>query len=49
MTLDTGHDRARLAPLAEEEDDIECHDELRASPASQASAEVQVWKVHTSG
>nr|XP_006986808.2 sodium channel protein type 11 subunit alpha [Peromyscus maniculatus bairdii] len=45
MTLDTGHNRARLAPLAEEEDDIECHDELRASPASQASAEVQTCDV----
>lgn len=48
MTLDSGHGRPRLAPLAEEEDDFECFDEFRASRISQAGAEVQVWKVHTS-
>ena len=48
MTLDSGHCRPRLAPLAEEEDDFECFDEFRASRISQAGAEVQVWKVHNS-
>ncbi|XP_057622541.1 sodium channel protein type 11 subunit alpha [Chionomys nivalis] len=45
MTLDSGHGRPRLAPLAEEEDDFECFDEFRASRISQAGAEVQICDV----
>ncbi|KAL6065358.1 hypothetical protein STEG23_005988, partial [Scotinomys teguina] len=45
MTLDPGHVGARLAPLAEEEDDSECCRELRASSISQAGAEVQTQDV----
>ncbi|XP_040596069.1 sodium channel protein type 11 subunit alpha [Mesocricetus auratus] len=40
-TWDTEHDGARLAPLAEEEDDTECYGELRVPSVSQAGARVQ--------
>ncbi|XP_005348271.1 sodium channel protein type 11 subunit alpha [Microtus ochrogaster] len=45
ITLDSGHGRPRLAPLAEEEDDFECFDEFRASRISQTGAEVQTCDV----
>lgn len=48
MTLYTGQAGAPLAPLAKEEDDMECCHECDTPPTSQPSDEVQVWKVHTS-
>jgi voltage-gated sodium channel type XI alpha len=48
MTLYTGQAGAPLAPLAKEEDDMECCGECDASPTSQPSEEAQVWKVRTS-
>lgn len=47
MTLYTGQAGAPLAPLAEEEDVMECCGECGAPPTSQPSAGVQVWKVRT--
>lgn len=46
-TLNIGHDRTWLAPLAEEEDDIESPEEDNAQPVTQPEARKQVWKVHT--
>lgn len=43
-TWTAGHEGARLAPLAEEEDDMEGYGELRVPSVSQAGAKVQVWK-----
>lgn len=48
MTLYTGQAGARLAPLAEEEDDMECCGECSTPPTSQPTAGAQVWKVRTS-
>lgn len=48
MSLYAGQARAPLAPLAEEEDDMECCGECGTPPTPQPSARVQVWKVCTS-
>ncbi|XP_003505988.1 sodium channel protein type 11 subunit alpha [Cricetulus griseus] len=44
-TWTAGHEGARLAPLAEEEDDMEGYGELRVPSVSQAGAKVQTYDV----
>ncbi|XP_004420015.1 PREDICTED: sodium channel protein type 11 subunit alpha [Ceratotherium simum simum] len=45
-TLSVEHDRTWLAPLAEEEDDIECPDENDAQPVTQPEAGKQASELH---
>ncbi|XP_003794518.1 sodium channel protein type 11 subunit alpha [Otolemur garnettii] len=45
-TLGTGHDRTWLAPLAEEEVDIESPDGENAQPITQPKAERQAYELH---
>ncbi|XP_045411602.1 sodium channel protein type 11 subunit alpha [Lemur catta] len=45
-TLGIGYDRTWLAPLAEEEDDVESPDEEYAQPITQPEAERQAYELH---
>ncbi|XP_036075629.1 sodium channel protein type 11 subunit alpha isoform X2 [Rousettus aegyptiacus] len=45
-TLSIGHDRTWLAPLAEEEDDIESPEEDNAQPVTQPEARKQAQELH---
>uniref|UniRef100_A0A8C5YHX2 Sodium channel protein n=1 Tax=Microcebus murinus TaxID=30608 RepID=A0A8C5YHX2_MICMU len=45
-TLGIGHDRTWLAPLAEEEDDVESPSEENAQPTTKSEAERQAYELH---